>query len=372
MSEEIHIVPSSTWMPPGQGPVIIAGPCSAESEEQIITVAEQLAKDDRVRLIRAGVWKPRTRPNSFEGMGAQALPWLRKATEAFGKPFIIEVANAEHVRMALDAGIEHVWVGARTTVNPFSVQEIADALEGKDIPVLVKNPLNPDLQLWMGALERFSKAGLHKLMAIHRGFSTYKDQGYRNAPNWDIPIELKTKLPNIEILVDPSHISGKQSLVQEVSQRAFDLAFDGLMVETHPNPDEALSDPKQQWFLSDFGSFLDGLETRTRSSEEGFRSDRLVQLRALIDEVDHEIINTLKRRMEIVEDLGQYKSDSGIAIFQLERWLDILCDRTEHGRKVDLDPDLIQAIWKAIHNASIRRQSEIVQAKTEEHDIFGI
>ncbi len=371
-ANNISITPSAKWLPRGGKPMILAGPCSAESEAQIMQVAEQLAQDDRVQLIRAGVWKPRTRPNSFEGKGADALPWIAKATERFGKPFVIEVANAEHVRMALDAGLQYLWVGARTTVNPFSVQEIADALEGKDIPLFVKNPINPDLQLWIGALERFSKAGLHKLVAVHRGFNTYQDHVFRNSPNWEIPIELKTKLPEIEILVDPSHIAGKRSLLHEVAQRALNLAFDGIMIETHPDPDRAMSDPMQQLALKDFSAFIDTLETRQLDFEDAVSIDRLQRLRALIDEIDHNLLENLKRRMEVVEEIGTYKAESGVAVFQLERWLEIIKDRTDHGQAGDIDPALVQSIWKAIHNASIKRQSEIVNKQLRERDIFGI
>jgi len=353
-ANNISITPSAKWLPRGGKPMILAGPCSAESEAQIMQVAEQLAQDDRVQLIRAGVWKPRTRPNSFEGKGADALPWIVKATEHFGKPFVIEVANAEHVRMALDAGLQYLWVGARTTVNPFSVQEIADALEGKDIPLFVKNPINPDLQLWIGALERFSKAGLHKLVAVHRGFNTYQDHVFRNSPNWEIPIELKTKF------------------LHEVAQRALNLAFDGIMIETHPDPDQAMSDPMQQLALKDFSAFIDTLETRQLDFEDAVSIDRLQRLRALIDEIDHNLLENLKRRMEVVEEIGTYKAESGVAVFQLERWLEIIKDRTDHGQAGDIDPALVQSIWKAIHNASIKRQSEIVNKQLRERDIFGI
>lgn len=371
-TNNIRIIQSTRWLPRDGKPMILAGPCSAESEAQIMEVAEHMANDDRVQLIRAGIWKPRTRPNSFEGMGAKALPWITKATERFGKPFVIEVANADHVRLALNAGITHLWVGARTTVNPFSVQEIADALVGTDAAVFVKNPINPDLQLWIGALERFSKAGIHKLVAVHRGFNTYQDHVFRNSPNWEIPVELKIKLPEIEILVDPSHIAGKRELLKEVAQRALNLAFDGIMIETHPNPNEALSDPNQQLALQDFSAFIDGLETRQLNFEDAVSIDRLERLRSLIDEIDHNLLENLKRRMEAVEEIGTYKAESGVAVLQLERWLEIMKDRSAHGKEAKIDEGLIQAIWTAIHNASIKRQTEIVNREKHEHDIFGI
>jgi chorismate mutase len=369
---DIHITPSHAWLERGGQPLIIAGPCSAESESQVMEVAASLASDQRVQLLRAGVWKPRTRPNSFEGRGSEALVWLSKAQEAFGKPFVIEVANAEHVKLALDAGMRYLWIGARTTVNPFSVQEIADALRGTDVPVFVKNPLNPDLELWIGAIERLSKAGVHKLVAVHRGFSTYGDHHFRNTPKWEIPIELKTKLPHLEILVDPSHIAGSRPLVREVAQRGLNLAFDGLMIETHPDPDQALSDPKQQIALADFASFLDGLETPQAGFEDAVSIDRLQRLRSLIDEIDASLIEQLKKRMDVVDEIGRYKAESGVAVFQLERWLDIIADRTSQGEEMDMDAALVQGIWKAIHNASIKRQTEIVNTRLKERDIFGI
>ncbi|MEX2596072.1 MAG: bifunctional 3-deoxy-7-phosphoheptulonate synthase/chorismate mutase type II [Salibacteraceae bacterium] len=368
--ENIHIVPSHKWLAQHQGPMIIAGPCSAESENQIMQVAEHFSQSGNVSLIRAGVWKPRTRPNSFEGIGATALPWIKKAQDVFGIPFIIEVATADHARKALNAGIHHLWVGARTTVNPFSVQEIADALEGTDIPVFVKNPLNPDLQLWVGALERFSKAGLHKLVAVHRGFNTYQDHVFRNSPNWEIPIELKTKLPELEIIVDPSHISGNRSLLHEVSQKALDLAFDGLMIEVHPEPNKAMSDPKQQLALADFNAFITSLETKRQSFGDAVSIDKLERLRSLIDEIDYNLIENLKRRLEIVDEIGAYKAASGVAVFQLERWLQILTDRQAYAVNSDVDHELIKELWSIIHSASIKKQTKIINSISLEKNNF--
>lgn len=353
-------------MPRGEKPLVIAGPCSAESEVQIMKVAEQLSQNENVQLIRAGVWKPRTRPNSFEGMGAKALPWLAKAQAEFGVKFTVEVAKAEHVKAALDAGIEVLWIGARSTVNPFSVQEIADALEGTDVPVFVKNPINPDLQLWIGALERLNKAGLTKLVAIHRGFNTYRDPVYRNSPNWEIPIELRTKYPHLEIVVDPSHIGGKRSLLHQLSQKALDLGFDGLMLETHPNPDEALSDPKQQIFLDQFNYFLSGLEIKLKHFEDKATLDRLADLRTSIDDIDHQLIDILKRRLDIVHQIGEYKAEHGVTVFQLERWTEILSDRTKYANIHDIDSGLIKAIWTEIHQASIQLQTSIANHHASE------
>lgn len=358
---DVHSEPSRNWLSRGDEPLLIAGPCSAESEEQLEEVAKVLSANGKVHLIRAGVWKPRTRPNSFEGLGAKALPWITRIQSEYGIPFTVEVAKAEHVEQALKAGIKHLWIGARTTVNPFSVQEIADALRGVDIPVFVKNPLNPDLQLWIGAFERLNKTGIDKLVAIHRGFNTYQDHVFRNSPNWEIPIELKTKLPDLEIIVDPSHIGGKRSLLAGVAQKAFDLGFDGLMVETHPNPDKALSDPKQQVSLHGFDAFISQLQTRREGFEDAVSINKLQRLRDLIDEVDYILLEQLAKRNQIVKEIGEYKADSGVAIFQLERWIEILKDRQQYGETGGLDEQLIRDIWKAIHNASIRLQTEIVQ-----------
>lgn len=359
----MQTISSKHWLSKPASPFIIAGPCSAESEDQILKTAELLAASGRVQLLRAGVWKPRTRPNSFEGMGVKALPWLMRAEAEFGLPFIVEVANASHVRAALHAGIRHVWIGARTTVNPFSVQEIANELSGTDIPVFVKNPLNPDLQLWIGALERLHAAGIHKLVAIHRGFSTYQESMYRNSPNWEIPIELKTKFPNLELLVDPSHIAGKRSLLKEIAQKALDLGFDGLMIETHPNPDQALSDPKQQIFLDQFEDFLNQLEERQLHFEDSVAINQLSQLRKLIDELDRGLMENLKRRQQVVEQIGAYKADHGVTVFQLERWRQIISNHMEFAVANGIDPELIHAVWNEIHKASIRIQTDIVNSR---------
>jgi chorismate mutase len=362
----MEITPTSEWLNHGQAPLVIAGPCSAESEEQILTIAETLKKTGRVQMLRAGVWKPRTRPNSFEGMGTKALPWLIKAEKEFGIPFTIEVANEDHVKAALDAGIQHMWIGARTTVNPFSVQEIADALNGLDIPVFVKNPLNPDLQLWIGAIERLNAAGITKLVAVHRGFSTYEKQVYRNKPNWEIPIELKTEYPNLEIIVDPSHIGGSRAVLKEISQKALDLGFDGLMIETHPNPDKALSDPKQQIVLDQFQRFLQELEERHPHFEDRLAQNQLEQLRRLIDEIDHNLMESLKHRQEVVEQIGNYKAEHGVTVFQLDRWRTIISERLLLAEDKGIDNELVRSVWNEIHKASIRLQTDVVNRKLSE------
>ncbi|MBT7688850.1 MAG: bifunctional 3-deoxy-7-phosphoheptulonate synthase/chorismate mutase type II, partial [Flavobacteriales bacterium] len=335
--------------------------CSAESEFQVLEVAEKLASGGRVKLMRAGIWKPRTRPNSFEGVGSQGLKWLMKAEQEFGIPAIVEVVNKSHVQEALDAGLRHFWIGARTTVNPFLVEELANALEASNAPVFVKNPMNPDLDLWIGALERFAAHGLDKLVAVHRGFNTYQDHVYRNSPNWEIPIELKTRYPNLDIIVDPSHIGGQRELLHPIAQKAFDLGFDGLMIETHPSPDKALSDPKQQIELANFDDFLGSLEIKSQHFEDSVTQSQLRRLRVLIDEIDHNLLENLKHRLKIVEQIGEYKADHGVMVFQLERWKEIMDDRLEYGSLNEIDQKLIKTVWNDIHNASIRLQTEIVK-----------
>ncbi|MEZ4720696.1 MAG: chorismate mutase [Flavobacteriales bacterium] len=359
----MKINPSKNWIQKGAQSMLIAGPCSAESEYQILTVAEELARIGSVHLLRAGVWKPRTRPNSFEGLGEKALPWLVKAQQEFGIPAVIEVANEDHVKAALDAGINHLWIGARTTVNPFSVQEIADELKGTDVPVFVKNPLNPDLQLWIGALERLNAAGITKLVGVHRGFSTYQDHVYRNSPNWEIPIELKVQFPDLEVLVDPSHIAGRRDILKDVAQKALDLGFDGLMIETHPDPDHAKSDPKQQIKLGDFETFINELETRKQHFQDSVAINKLERLRNLIDELDYNLLDNLKRRLDIVDQIGEYKAEHGVTVFQLERWRQIIEDRLNYAQENNIDSELIHAVWNEIHKASIRLQTDIVNRK---------
>ena len=367
-SESLHTIPANNWVPKPSKPIIIAGPCSAESEQQIMIVAEHFATNDKVQLIRAGVWKPRTRPNSFEGMGVRALPWLQKAQQEFGIKFTIEVAKAEHVKAALDAGIEFLWIGARTTVNPFSVQEIADALKGADIPVFVKNPINPDIQLWIGAMERLIAVGINKIAAVHRGFNTYNDPVYRNSPNWEIPIDLKTRFPNLDIIVDPSHIGGTRPLIQPISQKALDLGFDGLMIETHPDPTVALSDAKQQIALSNFNALIDSLELKQKHFQDQTTLDELAQLRKMIDEIDHHLIENLKKRADIVQKIGEYKAAHGVTVFQVERWTEIMKDRMSYGADHNLDSDLIKGIWNGVHQSSIQSQTLIATQKLAEKE----
>jgi len=335
---------------------IIAGPCSVENEEQIHEIAKQLSASNQVDILRGGIWKPRTRPNSFEGIGAPALPWLKSAGKAYNLPVATEIANSLHAEAALKAEIDILWLGARTVVNPFAVQEIADALEGTDIPVLVKNPVNPDLELWIGAIERLHKAGIENIMAIHRGFSATGNSQYRNIPKWDIPIELKRRIPGIKIIVDPSHIAGTRALIPSLSQKALDLDFDGLMIETHHNPDKALSDAKQQVTPEDFKGIIDNLTYRERKNE----ALNLDDLRETIDDLDKDILDLVIKRMQIVKDIANFKKNHNVTILQSGRWEKMLEDRIGYGEKNDLTEKFVYDFFKAIHAESINKQSKIM------------
>jgi chorismate mutase len=350
-----------SWLSPDGQPIVIAGPCSAETEAQVLRTAEWLkAKVPQVRFFRAGVWKPRTRPNSFEGMGPEALPWLQKVKRDYGFPITIEVANAEHVRHALDAGVDVLWLGARTTVNPFSVQEIADALQGVDIPVMVKNPINPDLQLWIGAIERLQKAGITRLAAIHRGFSTNGKSEYRNEPQWHLPIELKRALPDLPILCDPSHICGNRHLLAEVSQRALDLQMQGIMLETHPDPDNAWSDKAQQVTPDRLRDILDGLVFRREQSEEVSFETQLEEYRKRIDVLDSELINLMAERMDISRMIGHLKKNQKVTILQIRRWDEMIRRRLQLAAQLGLGEDFSRQMFELIHEESINRQNVVM------------
>lgn len=339
---------------PGR-PVVIAGPCSAESEEQVMSVASQLSHNG-VTLFRAGVWKPRTRPGCFEGVGKEALPWLQRVKREFSMSVATEVATPEHVELALAAGIDLLWIGARTTVNPFAVQDIADALRGVDIPVLVKNPVNPDIELWIGALERLFNSGVKKLGGIHRGFSSYGEKFFRNAPQWQLPIELRRRMPQLPIICDPSHIAGKRELVMLLSQQAMDLNFDGLMIETHCNPVCALSDARQQVTPDELMMILSKIVHRSAcNTVTDFSS-----YRKQIDSIDEEIMRLLVRRMEISREIGEVKREKGITVFQPFRYNETMERCTEWGADGKLDTDAIRAIFEAIHSESIRQQLSII------------
>ena len=341
-------------------PLLIAGPCSAETEEQVMTTARGLRALGNVDLFRAGIWKPRTRPGSFEGMGAAALPWLRRVKAETGLPTTVEVANPRHVEEALRHGIDVLWIGARTTVNPFAVQELADALAGTGVPVLVKNPVNPDVALWAGAIERLERAGLRDLAAIHRGFSTFAPSKYRNAPTWMLPIELKTRLPHLPLICDPSHIGGRRDLLLPIAQKALDLDYDGLMIETHPDPDNALSDAGQQVTPQRLGELLRELKYRRRSSNNADYLSKAEELRQKMDVADREIIEALARRMALVEELAEYKKDNNVKILQLDRWQEIFTTRPEWAEKLHVNSQFVEELYKRIHIESIRKQTEIL------------
>ena len=341
-------------------PFLISGPCSAETEEQMQTTCQQLAQSGKVNLLRAGIWKPRTRPNAFEGVGKEALTWLKQAGIDNNLPVATEVANAQHVEACLKAGIDILWIGARTTVNPFSVQEVADSLKGVDIPILVKNPVNPDLQLWIGALERIHQAGVTKLGAIHRGFSSFQKTAYRNVPKWEIPIELKATFPEIDIICDPSHIAGNRSLLATVAQKAMDLEMTGLMIESHINPDEAWSDAKQQINPESLNELIGNLTIRSTEASSFETSSELTAFRKIIDEIDESLIQTLVSRMALSEKIGQYKLDNNVTILQIKRWEEIKKTRMEHGHSEGLNNEFVKNLLQLIHKESIRQQTDVM------------
>ena len=359
MNIELNIEEKSSWLTNNE-PFVISGPCSVESEQQISFTAQEIAQNKKVSILRGGIWKPRTRPNSFEGVGEEGLKWLKQAGEENGLPVATEVAKAKHVELCLKHQIDVLWIGARTTVNPFSVQEIADALKGVDIPVFIKNPITPDLNLWLGAFERLNAVGINKLGAIHRGFSSFDKSSYRNAPMWEIPIQLKMLCPEIPLLCDPSHISGDKELVFGVAQKALDLDLDGLMVESHIHPAEAKSDPQQQLTPKELNELLTQLTVRKMVSENGEFDDKLDQLRAIIDELDEELIHKFVSRMEIVQKIGAHKKQNNVTILQLERWREIIKTRSLLADKAGLDDVFVKKMLDLIHQESIRLQTEVM------------
>lgn len=340
-------------------PVFVSGPCSAETEEQVLETGRKIAKMG-IPIYRAGIWKPRTRPGSFEGLGVVALPWLQKLKKETGLIIATEVANPHHIKEALDHGVDILWIGARTSANPFAVQELADYLGGKDVPVFVKNPVNPDIDLWVGALERMNKAGIRKLMAVHRGFSHYGPSPYRNKPQWDIPIELKRRFPNLPIVVDPSHICGRRDLLAGVCQKAADLTFDGLFIESHIDPDKALSDKAQQVTPEALEELLSSLIWRKSDVGSNGLMHDLETLRARIDQIDDEVLHVFRERMKVVEKIGELKKKNKVTILQASRWSEILEERKEVGKKLGLSEDFIGTVLKAVHQESINTQTRIM------------
>lgn len=340
-------------------PLVIAGPCSAETEEQVLQIANELKKSD-VSVFRAGIWKPRTRPGGFEGVGAIGLKWLQKAKAETGLLMATEVANANHVQLAIEHDIDVLWIGARTAVNPFAIQEIADALEGTDKIVLLKNPVNPDLSLWIGGLERLYNANIKKLGVIHRGFSTYEKTKYRNNPEWQIAIDMQNRFPDLPLICDPSHITGKRDMIQEVSQQALDLNFDGLIIETHNDPDNAWSDAAQQVTPDTLKRMFVDLRVRKETDEETEYNNKLLQLRAQIDTYDDKIIEVIGNRMRIADEIGQLKKSKNVAILQNKRWNEILGKMILTGEEKGLSEEFILKLYKAIHQESINHQERIV------------
>jgi chorismate mutase len=351
------IKPLAQWGLPLPGMFLCAGPCSAESREQLLQTAAGLS-GTAITVFRAGIWKPRTRPGTFSGIGLKAIPWLVHVREQFGFPVGCEVAMPQHVEAALAHELDLVWIGARTSVDPFAVQAIADALRGADIPVLVKNPVSPDLELWLGGLERVYNAGIRRLGAIHRGFTTFNDTRYRNAPLWRIPIELKRRLPDLPLICDPSHMAGRAELVPPTAQEALDLLFDGLMVEVHHDPASARSDAAQQLSPGAFGEMVSKLVVRRETGDSPSYETQMHRLRGSIDEVDGELVELLARRMQIARDMGDLKRSFKLSTLQPSRWQEILASRTADGEKKGLNQDFVSQIYQIIHEEAIRVQEE--------------
>lgn len=358
-----EIIPWNDWFPfDSDKPLIIAGPCSAESEEQVMQTARELAKIDQVKVFRSGIWKPRTRPGNFEGVGEEGLKWLQKVKKETGLLTAVEVAYPDHIRACLNYGIDILWIGARTTANPFSVQELANALKGTDIPVLVKNPVNPDLSLWIGAIERMYKAGIRKLAAVHRGFFPFENTSLRNIPKWELVIELKRTFPNLNIFTDPSHIAGNREWIQGISQKALDLNMNGLMIESHISPDTAKSDAQQQITPVRLAEMLDDLTFRQANGLSVQVQSVLEQYREQIDSIDNQMLELLAQRMGIVSKIGKYKCENNITILQLRRWESIIQTRSRLGASLGLDEDFVIKLLQLVHKESIQKQSQIMES----------
>ena len=362
MSPKLKILPLNDWIDTNGLPLIISGPCSAESEYQLLKTARQLAETNKLHVFRAGIWKPRSRPNDFEGVGEQGLIWLKKVKEETGLLTTVEVADAKHVELALKHDVDILWIGARTVVNPFSVQAIAETLAGVDIPVMIKNPVNPDIKLWLGAIERMNAIGINKLIAIHRGFHYFEKSPFRNAPMWEIPIELKRIAPRLPIIVDPSHICGKQDLIESISQKALDLEMDGLMIESHFDPDNALTDAAQQITPKYLQKMLERLVIRHKRGDLDFQH-KLEELRTEVDKLDGELMQILSKRMELIDEIGEYKRENDITILQMKLWAGIIADRMSIGTHMGLDKVFLKKLLTLIHKESIQRQEDIFRKK---------
>lgn len=349
-------------------PFLISGPCSAETEDQVMQVALALKNTGQIDLFRSGIWKPRTRPGAFEGVGEKGLLWLQRVKKELYLPVTVEVASAQHVEKALNAGIDVLWIGARTTVNPFAVQEIANALRGTDIPVMIKNPVNPDLGLWLGATERILGAGIKKIAGIHRGFSSSGEKTYRNKPYWHIAIDYRQHFPQIPLINDPSHICGRRDLLLQVAQKAMDLEFDGLMLESHPDPDQAWSDAKQQVTPLDYKNMIDNLVIRKKIPDASVDINALEKFRHEIDAIDDELLQTLGARMDIVRKIGNLKKNHKITILQQDRWLQIIQKFLDRGLLNGLSEDFLHQLVKAIHDESIAQQEKIMNHNRENQE----
>jgi chorismate mutase len=362
MSEKnsLDIIPMSEWLPFAQRPLLIAGPCSAESEEQLLRTARGIKAHFDEFVFRAGIWKPRTRPGMFEGIGVIGLDWMKRVKEETGALLTTEVAMPMHVEKALKAGIDILWIGARTTVNPFSVQELADALKGVDVPVLVKNPAFPDLQLWIGALERINRAGVKKLATIHRGFHSYEVTAYRNQPHWEMALELKVLYPNLPMICDPSHICGNTKLTAHVAQKAMDLHYDGLMIESHIDPLRALSDARQQVTPDRLYEIISNLVIRNPLDDE--QKSRLQELREKINEIDDELVQAVAARMMVSRHIGEYKRDHNLIVFQMSRWEEILKRVLRLSEDMGLHREFAKQLYVLIHDESIRVQEQVMNA----------
>lgn len=366
MKLNLNIQPLNSWLNVNNEPLIISGPCSAETEEQLVSTAHLLAATGKVSVLRAGIWKPRTRPGEFEGIGSIGLEWLKRAKAETGLPTAVEVATAKHVEEALAAGVDILWIGARSTANPFTVQEIADALKGVDIPVLIKNPVNPDISLWIGALERINNAGITKIGAIHRGFSSYEKSSFRNEPMWELAIQLKTLCPELPIINDPSHICGNRELIPYIAQKALDLDMQGLMIESHIDPSVAWTDAKQQVTPSALEELVAKLSLRDPEAPNEDFADKLAELRKQIDKIDDIMIQKLGERMAIVEKIGLYKRDNKVTILQVNRWDEILKKGSAFARALKLDLGFTEKFLELVHGESIRKQTEIMnEGKTD-------
>lgn len=348
-----------TW---NKRPLIISGPCSAETEEQLLSTAQRLAATGKINMLRAGIWKPRTKPGMFEGVGAKGLPWLQKAKKITGLPTTVEVATAKQVQDALTFDVDVLWIGARTTVNPFSVQEVADALRGVDVPVLIKNPVNPDMELWSGAVERIARAGIKNIGLIHRGFSSYGNTEYRNAPMWHLAIDMKLKYPEMPFLNDPSHICGRRDILMDTMQKAVDLDYDGFIIESHIDPDNAWSDAKQQVTPEKLAEMLGAIIWRKEDVVSEAYHAALEKLRQQINQLDDELMQILSQRMKIAEQIGKYKKENNITILQTSRWNEIIERATAKGDKIGLSKEFITKYFDAVHMESINHQKKVLDS----------